>query len=527
MAAADVPVPAARRFPFWRAESGFFIGLWLFFLSAGRSKLFQDAGTFWHTIVGERMFASGELIYTDPFTFTFAGRHWIGHQWLGEVLMGLLHRLDGLDTLLLFTATLLAGLYTWVAHRFLRAGLHWSLTAFIVVAVVSASAGHFHIRPHLATIVFVAVTMGYLIDLEAGRIGLLRMLGLIPIYLLWSNIHGGALGGLATMVIALAGWSAAWLVRRTPPAPRQLLGFAALIGACGLTFFITPYGTLIFRTWLAIMESETLTRIIIEHRPLNLENPDGQVVVGIALVYVVALLSTLPRWPRVVWLLPLVWLVLAWTRVRHAPLFAAAAALGLADMLPFTRFATWATRIGSDLYQPPEADAPQAFDWRPALLPVALVAVALGLQQARVAVPVIGHGWAQLDPTIWPIELLDDLRQHQTTQPDGTPIFNECHFGGFLIYHAPGFRVFVDDRCELYRTPEEQYRDEWLDRFVAAEGKDTATAIRSWENDYGRFNFALVRSRAVGEPGFDAYFSTSPEWAVVKRTNTATLYQRK
>ena len=35
--------------------------------------------------------------------------------------MAVLDGIGGLDTLLLATATVLAGLYTWAAHRFLRA----------------------------------------------------------------------------------------------------------------------------------------------------------------------------------------------------------------------------------------------------------------------------------------------------------------------------------------------------------------------------------------------------------------------
>ena len=35
-------------------------------------------------------------------------------------------------------------------------------------------------------------------------------------------------------------------------------------------------------------------------------------------------------------------------------------------------------------------------------------------------------------------------------RPPGTRIFCEYAYGGFLIYHAPGYRVFIDDRCELF-----------------------------------------------------------------------------
>src|SRR3954447_6687083 len=96
---------------FWRPETGFFLGIWLFFMVAGRDRLFHDPGTFWHTVVGRRILSSGYFFDTDPFSFTCAGKPWIPHQWLGECLMGALDSFGGLDTLLLATATALAALY--------------------------------------------------------------------------------------------------------------------------------------------------------------------------------------------------------------------------------------------------------------------------------------------------------------------------------------------------------------------------------------------------------------------------------
>jgi hypothetical protein len=537
-------VNADKLRPCWRAETGIFLGLWLFFLVVGRSKLFLDPGTFWHTVVGERILSSGQLIHTDPFTFTWHGRHWIAHQWLGECLMAMLHRIDGLDTLLLATATLLGGLYTWIAHRFIRAGLHWSLTVVVILIVLGTSASHFHIRPHLATIVLLGVTMGYIVDFEQGRIGLWRLAGLVPIYLLWTNLHGGTLGGLATLGLALAGWCAGnllflvvrrlWAGSETSdgnhllPDTGRLLGFAGILAVCSLTVVVTPYGDMIFRTWLNIWGSGLLTQIIVEHKPLDVSTPDGWMVVVLAAVYFTLLLSALPN-VRISWIVPMVWLYLAFDRVRNAPLFAVTAAIVMADVLPFTRIARWLESRGSDLYRPAaDPSAPSGSDFRPALLPALAVAAALFLQVFRIEAPVVGHGWARLDPAYWPIDLLPELQdsQNQNHRPDGTPIFNEYLDGGFLIYFAPGYRVFIDDRCELYHRDEDQVRYQWLYELIHGGSTDPGAAVRRWEKDFGKFDFALVRSRQAGEIGYDTFFRSSPEWRIVRQTPTATFYRR-
>jgi hypothetical protein len=137
------------------------------------------------------------------------------------------------------------------------------------------------------------------------------------------------------------------------------------------------------------------------------------------------------------------------------------------------------------------------------------------VQYYGVRAPVIGHGWAQLDPAYWPVDVQPALGRYEHRTPTGTRLFNEYLFGGFVIYYTPGYRVLVDDRCELYG-------DRWLQEYVAAEAGDTAKSIREWERRYPRFDLALTRSGS----GFDDYFVKSPEWTVISRTPTATFYER-
>jgi hypothetical protein len=522
---------------FWRTESGFFLGIWVFFMVVGRDRLFRDPGTFWHTVVGRRILSSGHFLETDPFSFTCAGKPWIPHQWLGECLMGALDGIGGLDMLLLTTATVLAALYTWVAHRLLRCGLHWLPTVFLTMLTIAASANHLHVRPHISTIAFLGLTFGWLCDFETGRIGLGRFCWLIPLDWIWSNMHGGVVGGLLTMALAVGGWSGARLLGLDSPIvrPRQAFFFFLIIAACALLIPLNPYGLRLPGAWLEIMRSPVVARLIEEHAALDFRGPVGWLVLFLGLIYVGTLASVRPWRPRVTWLIPLFWLYETVTRVRHSPLFSITAVLAMAEMLPYTRLAALLARPGRDLFQLSRVASGQwsvvsedgrtggqravdsgsrSVDSRGALIPVGLVLLALLLQAAGVRAPIVGHGWVKLDHTHWPVELLPELRQAEQDHPEGSRIFNDLLYGGFLIYYAPSLKIFIDDRCELYG-------DDLLMRFSEAM-QSNPQHIDRWQELYG-FPYALV---ATGTP-FDHYLGQARRWTLVKQMDTAALYKLK
>jgi hypothetical protein len=502
---------------FWRAESGIFLGIWLLLMLCGRSQMFRDPGSLWHVVVGDQILTTGRFVTTDWFSFTQAGRPWIAQKWLAECTMALAHRASGFDGLLLATATLLAGLYTWAAHRLVRSGIHWLLSLLLVALALGASAYHFHPRPHLATLALLGWTFALLCDYEAGRIPLDRLFWLVPAFLVWANAHDGVLGGLATLGLMAGGWGLVWILSGAGPIRqrRQLLTLAALVVLCGLAILVNPYGLEGPRAALQLVGSPVLPRLIDEHGPM-LSRSTGSMVLPLAGVYLAVLLGVPPRRYRVTWLVPLLWLVLAFTRIRHGPLFAITALVALADLFPRSWWAARLVRAGSDLYRPPSPDpSPRrlGLDFRPALVPVAVVLTALSLQVAGAPVPLLGRGWATLDRRYWPVDILPELRAYEREHSPGTPIFNEMLFGGFLIYHNPGLRVFIDDRCELYG-------DEGLLDYAEAIERDPAR-IERWAWDYG-FDRALTQKGS----GFDRYLRRAPGWTLVRETEVASLYRR-
>jgi hypothetical protein len=211
---------------------------------------------------------------------------------------------------------------------------------------------------------------------------------------------------------------------------------------------------------------------------------------------------------------PLVWLALAWGRIRHAPLFAIASCVSLADILPEVG---WVRRMiaddGSQVTNAVGGEGGGVRFTRSLSFAVVALVVALAVQSLGWQVPLIGRGWARLDAAYWPTELLTDLREIERQQPDGTPIFNDMLLGGFLIYNTPKFRVFIDDRCELYG-------DAGLLKYVEARERHP-DRIEEWADQF-KFELALTESGS----GFDEYLSRATGWHVVRRSAAGTLYRR-
>lgn len=501
---------------FWAPETGIFLGLWLFLMLDGRTHLFHDPGTFWHTRIGLDVLEKHQLLRHDPFSFTSARLHpeqaWIPHQWLSECVMAFVYRLGGWDSLLLTTATLLAGLFTWIAHRLIQTGIHWLLVAVLTALAFAASSSHLHVRPHLVTIVFFGLTCAWLNDFEAERIPLRRLFWLVPLDLLWSNLHGGVLGAWFTTAIAFAGWTLARFFNQPSPLKRWTdvfwLGFLLL--ACVLSSLLNPYSWRLPQAWLEIMSSSRLSEIIVEHAPLNPSEPQGLTVLLLGVIYLVVLAGVFPNWPRVTWLLPIIWLYLACTRIRHAPLFAMAASVTFADVFPHTRWAAALVRRGSDLFTPQSKDSPRRIPRLAWVIPTVVVSSSLVLQTGRIEAPILGRGWVSFNPRLWPVALTQSLRAF----PPGTHIYNDLNFGGFIIFFAPNLQVFVDDRCELYG-------EEFLAAYDHAVRHDPAR-IEMWSNEFG-FKAALTETGSA----LDRYLRDPAHgWQLIQESEAATLFQK-
>ena len=513
---------------FLRPETAFFLVLWLLLQTTFRERGFYDPGSLWHPVVGERILTDG-LMTTDPFTHTFEGQTWIPQQWGMEVLMALAKRAAGLDGLLLSFSVLTALLFTWMFARMRASGMHWALAAAFTGALMFAGAFHFFVRPHMATIALLGWTMACLVDYDRGRVTVARLATLIPTYILWTNLHGGVLGGIMTFSLAFGGWSLQYLLGRGGPirSMRELVLVCGILASCALTPFDNPFGLEMLNTWQRIVGSTVLKEVVKEHKALDPTQLFDQLVIGFGLFYCLLFIGVVPKLRsefRVTWLIPFVWFVLSWKGIRQGPLFAITAGIVLADFWKHTIWFELLKKHGDSLAYGEEFRWSFSAALRTMVVPAVIVAASLGLILGGVAVPVVGHGWAKLDPEFYPTGLTLSIENELRTTGPHAKLYNDANLGGYLISEHPHRKIFMDDRFELYG-------DAWTRAYVDMLQK-APERIEDYADRFACTHALIVvlhdkeREAGLEASPMETYLAASPRWREIDRTVRAVFYRR-
>ncbi|MCZ2343499.1 MAG: hypothetical protein LC104_17150 [Bacteroidales bacterium] len=506
-------------------ESLFFVIMLAMTLILFRERAFLDPGAFWHIRVGEIILNDG-FPWTDPFTYTHSGKTWIPQQWLGEVAMALAHRISQFDTLLLGFSALLSTLYTWLFHRMRISGLGWPLAAAFVWIAFFVGSYHYYVRPHMISIVFLAWMTAHIVDFDRKRITVTRLLILIPLFIVWVNIHAGVLAGILTLAMAVCGWIALWKFGRYGPigSNRQAASLVMILILCVVTPLINPFGMEMIRTWWRIMGSEVVPKIILEHMPLNPSNTAGQVVIGLGIIYTMVFLGTFVQGYnniRLTWLIPFVWFVLSIMGIRQGPLFAVVSAVMIADIWPHTLYYRYLASHGDMLATQTKVESQSitlpCYAW---VIPLLVVIGPVYLQMAKLPIPIIGHKWAIISKTTVPVDLCDVVQKSICSLGPNRHIYNDANLGGYMLYYHPGELIFMDDRCELYN-------DDWLQSYYDITVKNPAR-FEVWADRYN-IDFVLVESNPDKPLGLESYLSTAPNWHEVQggRGARAVLFERR
>lgn len=382
----------------------------------------NDADLFWHLLNGEQLIATGRPVTADPYSFTYPGGARLPHEWLSEGLMYVLIESIGPDiTLAVFSLALPVG-FLCLGLALVSRGIPVPAVAASTILPAMVAFPYISVRPQVLSWTLLAVELAVLISLDRER--RLWILGLIPLFILWANLHG-----LYAVGLAVLGWYLLWtLASRTELRGSRLLVMGSLLGAVAGTV-ISPGG---FATLLYPLRFLRAGDWGLENIPeWGSPNFHDAVQIPVLLLIIALALAARARTPGWLTGLAVIGVVMTLMANRNAPVLAVFAIPALAYAA-----AAWIQRSPGRLRI---KGSPRGRRVLESLTVVVLVA-------ACVTVGVRSPRGIQLDR--FPDEAVDVLSQRQ---PDAR-VFAEYGWGGFVAYrlHDSGGRVFVDGRNDMY-----------------------------------------------------------------------------
>lgn len=426
-----------------------------------QQRLLGDAGTGWHISSGQQMLATHAIPRADSFSYTMPGHPWFAWEWLYDLGAGVLYSRMGLNGVIFLSALLIAGVFAGLFRKAVTRTRYPMMAAFLVVLAIFASSIHFLARPHLFTWAFTLIFWDILENATAT--GSARRLYWLPaLMLLWVNIHGGFLVGLA--LIGLYFLAASWETMTAQMADERTAArtVARRLGMAGLlTFiatFINPYG---YKLWLHIHEylgSRFYMNNIQEFLSPNFHGAAEKFFAALLLLSLLGLAVNRSRLRASQLLVILFSVYFGLYAARNIPIASILLVLTASPLL------AGAVEQGSAA----EELAPRArnlflrwknFAARTAATELRLSGHVLPLVAVVLTFVVCLNGGrlgarplmrAHFDGKRFPVAASNLL----AAQGIRSQVFNPDYWGGYLIYRlGPNYKVFMDDRHDFYGEP--------------------------------------------------------------------------
>ncbi len=506
------------------ADSIFVILLVALSYGSMATRLLGDAGTGWHIRNGEQMLHTHAISRSDTFSSTMSGQPWYAWEWLYDLVMASIHHRVGLNGVVFLTAFVIAATFALVLRLALKRGGSLPVTVVLLALSVASSTIHFFARPHVLSWLFVLVWFQILESAgpDSGRSRNRRLFWLPVLTLVWVNLHGGFLIGIALLGLYVAGNLIEYLASRNPAqrdgAVKQCRMLATMTLLSLLASLANPYG---YKLHIHIYHYLS-NRFLMDHIDEFL-SPDfhgvAQRCFAALLLIVILAVAAAPRALRPAHVL--VVLFAAYSGLYAArnipissilltlvagPLLSQAIAQAVTrQQLParvrgfFSRLHSFAGRMGA-----------MELRFRGHLWPVIVLALGAWIcfHQGRLSsLPIMQ---AQFDSKRFPVEAVGVIAQQGLREP----IFAPDYWGGYLIYRLyPEPKVFVDDRHDLYG---EQFLKDYLKVVRIEPGWDKVL-------DEKRVNWVLVPTGA----SLANILKETPKWKVIHADGTAIFFHRK
>ncbi len=384
----------------------------------------------WLALVAGRVIAEHGIPHHDYFTHMAYGVSWTDQQWLAQLIMYVVERAGGMQLLTVAYVFVTGGAFAAAIAASRRLGgqdLH--VLAMLPLGAFFYLATAVSIRTQgLAYPLFIATLYLLASDVRSDE-PLKRTFWVIPILILWANLHGSVTLGVGLSMIY--GLTYALKQARTN-GPRAALNgrVAVFVVLAPLTLFVTPYGTEMIHYYRVTLMNPEFSKLVAEWKPVK-----SVPVLAVPLALVIAgMLYALVR------------------TAKRTPLFDVLALLMLAvGAVMAVRNVTW-FGLASVALLP--AAVSKLKHGRPA--PLRRARINRNFAIATVALTVLVAGATLARPTQWftstyPTNAIPTLRR-LVARDHNVKIFADVRYADWLVWEDPQVfagRVAYDTSFEL------------------------------------------------------------------------------
>ena len=360
---------------------------------------------------------------------------WIAYSWGFDLLSWVAFRgfgPNGLANITMLLIVLQALLATALFVCLKRTSQRFVGSALMMAGILWVS-NSLSLRSLLFSLVFYCVELYLLLSSERDG-NEKRLWWLVPIFVLWANLHIQFVYGLFVLGLFALGMSIAELASRrsthvTPPKIRPIRGWI-ILGACMLATLVNPYFISVYHTIFAYAGNTTQYDQVIEYAAINFRQPQHylQLLLVLAAVFVVGWKRSLD--PFRIMLLTTTALV-AFRSQRDGWFVCIAAGLLLAE-------AARASDVGED-----------AASERRAVWAVPAGAFCLAVLVAFVAAERRGLDPQTLIQQIdkeYPVRAASFIAENRLPGP----IYNSYNWGEYLVFNLRDYPVSIDGRTDLF-----------------------------------------------------------------------------
>ncbi len=464
----------------------------------GWGRLLWDGDTGLHIAIGNTILDQHTVSTTDSFSFTQPGAHWVPSEWGTGVIFAALNRSFGLKGVVFVCGVVIAAIVTVLFRTMISAGADVFLSLILSLLASNALALHYHARPHLFTLLFLALTAWML---ELDRIEHRKSTWLlVPLAALWANLHPGFAILFAYLALTVAGSALEWW--SGAGSRSSVLRYLSLAAASGAATLANPFGIRLHLEVLGYLRARGMMDLFQDMQPPTFRTAPQMYFMAFLLAGL-AVGGVLMSRRKFTGALPLFAFAYAsLISLRHSTVFVIIAAPVIARELSLA-WGEWVSR------QPKSSSARILHDLsnqKSASFSRSSVWACAGLAAIFFLSP--ASFWpAGFDPEMFPVEMA--ARHHEIAT---SRIFATEQWADYLLYqNYPRQKVFYDDRS-FYGEP--------MFRQVAG----LLSGGSGWAELLDRYNTELV----LIEPrsALSSRLKDSPGWTLIDEDKTSALFRR-